>query len=407
MTPKMKATLDEEIREAARKLFLSSSVADLCKNEATPKQEEFLLHVFQAELAAREENKWHRLMKRTGFPTYKTFEGYEYGHIQFSPLFSREELESCQFIREHKNLILYGPVGTGKTHLAIAIGVKACQMGLKTKFFSVTELVLKLAEARKQGTLEKLVKDLQKQDGMTDQTYASILTQRGEEKLAERRRAESFECKTIANSNFRYKTDYDLGDVVVVRKEFWGVSSNLRITELTPNLIPLDPEAYAGHYAGGYVYPEFRGEVYSDFIADTVIPYVDSHYNTNSTRGIAGSSCGGQAAFYIGMENMDKFSYIGAFSSAFAYFPPEIWDKYLSSKDFSGDVPFVYLYTGMNKDDSTEQWIYPTAVLMDGWLTEHNYPADKKVNIMDADARHHESFWAIYMPEMLCKGLGL
>ena len=167
MTPKMKATLDEEIREAARKLFLSSSVADLCKNEATPKQEEFLLHVFQAELAAREENKRHRLMKRAGFPTYKTFEGYEYGHIQFPPLFSREELESCQFIREHKNLILYGPVGTGKTHLAIAIGVKACQMGLKTKFFSVTELVLKLAEARKQGTLEKLVKDLQKQDLLT------------------------------------------------------------------------------------------------------------------------------------------------------------------------------------------------------------------------------------------------
>ena len=95
-------------------------------------------------------------------PTYKTFEGYEYGHIQFPLLFSREELESCQFIREHKNLILYGPVGTGKTHLAIAIGVKACQMGLKTKFYSVTELVLKLAEARKQGTLEKLVKDLQK-----------------------------------------------------------------------------------------------------------------------------------------------------------------------------------------------------------------------------------------------------
>ncbi len=195
------------------------------------------------------------------------------------------------------------------------------------------------------------------------------------------------------------------GDGVIIV----GIDNNddLRITELTPNLIPLDPEAYAGHYAGGYVYPEFRGEVYSDFIADTVIPYVDSHYNTNSTRGIAGSSCGGQAAFYIGMENMDKFSYIGAFSSAFAYFPPEIWDKYLSSKDFSGDVPFIYLYTGMNKDDSTEQWIYPTAVLMDGWLTEHNYPADKKVNIMDADARHHESFWAIYMPEMLCKGLGL
>lgn len=45
------------------------------------------------------------------------------------PLFSREDAKSwraAQFIREHKNFILYGPVGTGKTHLAIAIGVKAC-----------------------------------------------------------------------------------------------------------------------------------------------------------------------------------------------------------------------------------------------------------------------------------------
>lgn len=65
-------------------------------------------------------------MKRAGFLTYKTFEGYEYGHTQFPPLFSWEVLENCQFIREHKNLILYGSVGTGKPHLAIAIGVKAC-----------------------------------------------------------------------------------------------------------------------------------------------------------------------------------------------------------------------------------------------------------------------------------------
>ena len=195
------------------------------------------------------------------------------------------------------------------------------------------------------------------------------------------------------------------GDGVIIV----GIDNNddMRVTELTPDLIPLDPEAYAGHYAGGYEYPEFRGKVYSDFIADTLIPYIDTNYNTNSIRGIAGSSCGGQAAFYIGLENPDKFSYIGAFSSAFAYFPPEIWDKYLSSKDFSGDVPYIYLYTGMNKDDNTEQWIYPTAIMMDGWLADHDYPADKRVNIIDADARHHESFWALYLPELICKGLEL
>ena len=200
MTPKMKATLDEEIREAARKLFLSSSVADLCKNEATPKQEEFLLHVFQAELAAREENKRHRLMKRAGFPTYKPFEGYEYDHIQFPTLFSQEELESCQFIRdirEHKNLILYGPVGTGKTQLAIAIGVKACQMGLKTKFFSVTELVLKLAEARKQGTLEKLVRDLQKQYLLILDEWGYVPVDRDSSQMLFRIVSDSYERKSL------------------------------------------------------------------------------------------------------------------------------------------------------------------------------------------------------------------
>ena len=58
-------------------------------------------------------------MKRAVFPICKTFKGYKYGHIQFPPLFNREELEICQFIREHKALIPYAPLSTGKTHLAM------------------------------------------------------------------------------------------------------------------------------------------------------------------------------------------------------------------------------------------------------------------------------------------------
>ena len=54
--------------------------------------------------------------------------------------------------------MLYGPVGIGKTHMAIAAGVKACNLGYKTKFYTVTELVLKLAESRKNGTLERLLR---------------------------------------------------------------------------------------------------------------------------------------------------------------------------------------------------------------------------------------------------------
>lgn len=69
-----------------------------------------------------------------------------------------------EFVPGQKNLVLYGPVGVGKTHLAIAACVKACNLGYKTKFYTVTELVLKLAEARKNGTLERLLRDLRSLD---------------------------------------------------------------------------------------------------------------------------------------------------------------------------------------------------------------------------------------------------
>ena len=93
-------------------------------------------------------NKRERLVKRAGFPVYKTFADYEYKRVKFPSAFTRDELEAGTFVAEKKNLVLYGPVGTGKTHMAIAAGVKACKEGRKTRFYTVTKLVLRLAEAR-------------------------------------------------------------------------------------------------------------------------------------------------------------------------------------------------------------------------------------------------------------------
>ena len=112
------------------------------------------MELLNEELTLRNENRRKRLIKRAVFPTYKSFEGYSYQNVKFPPAFCREELESLVFVPDKKNLVLYGPVGVGKTHMAVATGVKACNLGYKTKFYTVTELVLKLAEARKNGTLE-------------------------------------------------------------------------------------------------------------------------------------------------------------------------------------------------------------------------------------------------------------
>jgi DNA replication protein DnaC len=59
-----------------------------------------------------------------------------------------------------KNLMLFGPVGTGKTHLATALGVLACDKGIRTRFFTAAELVVRLSEAYAAGTLEKLLRSI-------------------------------------------------------------------------------------------------------------------------------------------------------------------------------------------------------------------------------------------------------
>jgi DNA replication protein DnaC len=197
LTPKMRAELDGEVNRMARQLFLSSRVSDICKKEATPKQVEFLLHVFQEELLLREQNKRHRLIKRAGFPIYKTFDGYSYNSVKLPPAFSKEELESCHFIAEKKNLVLYGPVGIGKTHMAIAAGIKACFMGYKTKFYTVTQLVLKLAESRKSGTLERLVRDLQTLDLLILDEWGYVPVDKEGSQLLFRVISDSYESKSL------------------------------------------------------------------------------------------------------------------------------------------------------------------------------------------------------------------
>ncbi|WP_432718264.1 IS21-like element helper ATPase IstB [Pectinatus frisingensis] len=197
MTPKMRAELDEEVTQSARQLFLSNRIGEICKEEGTPKQAEFLLYVLQEELRLREQNKRQRLIKRAGFPVYKTFEGYSYQNVKLPPAFSQEELETCRFVGEKTNLVLYGPVGIGKTHLDTAAGIKACELGYKTKFYTVTQLVLKLAEARKNGTLERLVRELQSLDLLILDEWGYVPVDKEGSQLLFRVISDSYESKSL------------------------------------------------------------------------------------------------------------------------------------------------------------------------------------------------------------------
>lgn len=75
-------------------------------------------------------------------------------------------------------------------------------------------------------------RDVTKDEGMTDAEYREKLLQRGYEKQAEHQDVQAVNCMVDADSNFTYRTDYDLGDIVTVHKRKWGISMDMRITEI-------------------------------------------------------------------------------------------------------------------------------------------------------------------------------
>lgn len=197
MTAKDQTALLQDITGYCKKLFFTGAIPDLCGKEGSPKQVAYLRDALKAEIDNREKNHIQRLIKRARFPIYKTFDGYEYGSVKLPPALSKEELENVEFIKNRQNLVLYGPVGTGKTHMAIAAGVKACMQGYKVRFYTVTELVLKLAESRKNGTLERLRNVLNAQDLLILDEWGYVPVDRDGSELLFQVISDSYESRSL------------------------------------------------------------------------------------------------------------------------------------------------------------------------------------------------------------------
>jgi DNA replication protein DnaC len=187
----------DQIALYSRALMLSSRVMELCQTEATPRQEQFLHRVLSEEICRRERSRKTRLLNRAGFPVLKSFDDYDFSEVRFPPAFSHEEMLTGQFIREKKNLVLYGGVGTGKTHMAIALGALACERNQRVRFHTVTELVLKLSDAYRNGTLERLVRELKQLDLLILDEWGYVPVDREGSQLLFRVIADAYESKSL------------------------------------------------------------------------------------------------------------------------------------------------------------------------------------------------------------------
>ena len=153
----------EELSAYCKQLKLSQRIVEHCKTRDS-RDLEFLLELFASEISARKSKRISMRLNLAGFPMLKTFDTYDFSGVTFPPSLRKEELLELNFVEEKQNLILYGPVGTGKTHMAVALGVMACQMDMNVRFYTVAGLVTKLGEHYRNGKLERLSKELSKLD---------------------------------------------------------------------------------------------------------------------------------------------------------------------------------------------------------------------------------------------------
>jgi len=119
---------------------------------------DYLEHCLRAEQDARQQRSRSVLVKMAGLPAIKLLDDYDFRFAVGAPKKQLHELATLAFIERRENVVLLGPSGVGKTHLAIALGYLATQAGLKTRFLSAADLLLQLDTAQRQGRLKQVMR---------------------------------------------------------------------------------------------------------------------------------------------------------------------------------------------------------------------------------------------------------
>src|SRR5918995_2081495 len=116
--------------------------------------EEFLAACLQREVAARESHGGEGRIRHARFPARKSLEEFDYDHARGLKRDTIAHLGTLDFVTARENVVFLGPPGTGKTHLAIGLAIRACQAGHRVLFATAAEWVARLADAHHTGRLQ-------------------------------------------------------------------------------------------------------------------------------------------------------------------------------------------------------------------------------------------------------------
>lgn len=125
--------------------------------------EQYVRDLLTLEARERDTNRINRMVKTAGFHVLKTLDDFVWNKsIELPNGLTREYMTDLAFLDRKENLIFMGAVGTGKTHLAAAIAMKACEQGRHTRFFTAASLANLLLEKNQKGQLATFLKMMKK-----------------------------------------------------------------------------------------------------------------------------------------------------------------------------------------------------------------------------------------------------
>lgn len=139
--------------------FVAQAVGALAQQAAREDMaySDFLEALLKEEAQGRNARKQSMMTRLAGFPAVKTLDEFSFEFAKGVKRSQIEELAGLGFIERGENVVLVGPSGVGKTHLAIALGYKATQAGIKTRFITAADLLLTLTTAHRQNQLKEVM----------------------------------------------------------------------------------------------------------------------------------------------------------------------------------------------------------------------------------------------------------
>lgn len=167
--------------------------------------DDFLIALMKLELDARQESTRKRKIKNANFPYVKTMDELDYTRFEHMDDSYINQLASCDFINKRQNIVMIGNPGTGKTHLSIALGIKACMQGLNVKFYTAANLSNELIEAQDNHKLVRLERQLSKVDLLVIDELSYLTFNRHQSELLFKVVADRAERRSvIVSTNLRF-----------------------------------------------------------------------------------------------------------------------------------------------------------------------------------------------------------